>query len=190
MRFQRRRGVSVIVATLILIAISVSAAVILYVFVSGLAGNLTRNGGQSVTEHLNIQSFNFQISPGTCGCAEEILEMFLLNPGPSTTTISAVYFDGALLTLNGGAANPPTANAALVNDAFYVVPSSTILESTAAGDIYFSVNTQLSTYSVTGVGQLVITFTTAATYGSGHTVKVVSSTGAQNVFTVEAGISG
>jgi flagellin-like protein len=186
MRFSRRRGVSVIIATLILIAITVSAAIILYVFVGGLAGNLTRNGGQSVTEHLNIQSFNFQISPGTCGCAQEVLEIFLLNPGPATTIISAVYFDGGLLTLT----TPPTANTALVNDAFYVVPSSTILESTAAGDIYFSANTQLSTYTVTSVGQLVITFTSAATYGSGHTVKVVSSTGAQNVFTVEAGISG
>jgi flagellin-like protein len=186
MKFQRKRGVSVIIATLILIAITVSAAIILYVFVGGLAGNLTRNGGQPVTEHLNIQSFNFQISPGSCGCSQEVLEIFLLNPGPATTIISAVYFDGALLTLTA----PPTANTALVNNAFYVVPSSTILESTAAGDIYFSANTQFSTYTVTSVGQLVITFTTAATYGSGHTVKVVSTTGAQNVFTVEAGISG
>jgi hypothetical protein len=190
MRFTRKRGVSVLIATLLLIAISVSAAIILYVFVGGLAGSLTRNGGQSVTEHLSIQSFNFQISPGSCGCAQQVLEIFLLNPGPSTTTISAVYFDGALLSLNGGAANPPTVNTALVNNAFYVLPSSTILESTTAGDIYFSANTQLSTYPVTSVGQLVIAFTAAATYGSGHTVKVVSSTGAQNVFTVEAGISG
>jgi flagellin-like protein len=187
MKFQRKkRGVSVIVATLLLVAITVSAAIIVYVFVGGLAGNLTRNGGQPVTEKLLIQSFNFQISPGSCGCAQEVLEIFMLNPGPANTIISEVYFDGVLLTLT----TPPTTNTALVNDAFYVVPSTTILESTTAGDIYFSASTQQTAYAVTSVGQLVITFTAAVTYGSGHTVKVVSTTGAQNVFTVEAGISG
>src|SRR5271167_4702998 len=95
----RKRGVSAIVATLILIAISVAAAVIVYVFIGGLAGNLTQNGGQPVTEKLTIQSFNFQISPGTCGCGQQVLEIFLLNPGPALTKISTVYFDGVLLTL-------------------------------------------------------------------------------------------
>lgn len=187
MNFRRRRGVSVLVATLLLIAISVSAAIIVYVFVGGLAGNLTRNGGQPVTEKLMISSFNFQISPGSCGCAQEILEIFVQNAGPAATTISAVYFDGALLTLN---LNPPTANTALANNNWYPLPSATILESTTAGDIYFSSAAELTAYSVTTVGQIVITFTSAAAYGTGHTVKVVSTTGAQNVFTVEAGISG
>lgn len=41
MNFQRRRGVSVIIATLLLIAIAVAAGIIVYVFVNGLAGNLT-----------------------------------------------------------------------------------------------------------------------------------------------------
>jgi hypothetical protein len=186
MKFQKKRGVSVVVATLLMIAITVSAGIIVYVFVGGLAGNLTRSGGQSVTEKLNIQSFNFAISPGTCGCAQDVLEMYLLNPGPAATVITAVYFDGVLLTLVA----PPIANTALVNDAFYLLPSTTTLASTTAGDIYFSVNTQQSLYAVTSVGQLVLTFTSAVTYGSGHTVKVVSSTGAQNAFTVEAGISG
>jgi hypothetical protein len=185
MKSQRRQGVSVVIATLLMIAITVSAGIIVYIFVGGLAGNLTRSGGQSVTEKLNMQSFNFVISPGTCGCAEEVLEMYLLNPGPAATTITAVYFDGALLTLG----TPPVANTPIVN-AFYLLPSTTLLASTAAGDIYFSVNTQQSSYAVTSVGQLVITFTAAVTYGSGHTVKVVSSTGAQNAFIVEAGISG
>ncbi|HUI86444.1 MAG TPA: archaellin/type IV pilin N-terminal domain-containing protein [Nitrososphaerales archaeon] len=190
MKFQRRRGVSIVVATLLMIAITVSAGVIVYVFLGGLAGNLTRSGGQSVNEKLSLQSFNFEISPGSCGCAQEVLEMFLLNPGPASTTISTVYFDGTLLLLNGGAGSPPVANTALVNDAFYVLPSATLLASTTAGDIYFSSSAQQSSYPVTSVGQLVITFTAAATYNSAHTVRVVSTTGAQNTFTVEAGISG
>jgi len=177
----------VLIATLLLIAISVTAAILVYVFIGGIAGNLTVNGGQPVTEKLIIQSYNFQISPGSCGCAQEILEIFLLDPGPAATKISAVYFDGTLLTLN---LSPPTANTALANDNFYPLPSATILESTAAGDIYFSSAAEFTSYSVTSVGQIVITFTSAVAYGTGHTVKVVSTTGAQNVFTVEAGISG
>ncbi len=175
-----------IVATLLLIAISVSAAVIVYVFVGGLAGNLTQNGGQPVTEKLTIQSFNFAISPGSCGCAQEILEIFLLNPGPALTKISAVYFDGTLLTLT----TPPIVDTALVNNAFYEIPSTTTMASGTAGWFHFSSNSPFFSYAVTAVGQIVITFTSPVAYGSGHTVKVVSSTGATNVFTVVAGISG
>jgi len=188
MKFQRKRGVSVIIATLLLIAISVSAAIIVYVFVGGLAGGLMRGGGgQSVNEKLNIQSFNFQISPGSCGCAQQVLEIFLLDPGPGATTISSVYFDGALLTVEGSV---PTSNLPMVNDAVYLLPSATTLASTASQNIYFSAATAQSAYSVTGVGQVVITFTTPVASAGGHTVKVVSTTGAQNVFTVVSGTSG
>jgi len=164
----------------------VAAAVIVYVFVGGLAGNLTQNGGQPVTEKLTIQSFNFAISPGSCGCSQQVLEIFLLNPGPALTKIGAVYFDGVLMTLT----TPPTVDTALVNNGFYELPSTTVMASGTAGQLHFSANSQFSSYAVTAVGQIVITFTSAVTYGSGHTVKVVSSTGATNVFTVVAGISG
>ena len=46
MKFQRKRGVSVLVDTLLLIAISVSAAIIVYVFVDRIAIALTQNGGR------------------------------------------------------------------------------------------------------------------------------------------------
>jgi hypothetical protein len=198
MKFQRRRGVSVIIATLLLIAISVSAAIIVYVFIGGLAGNLTQNGGQPVTEKLTIQSYNFALSPGACACAQQVLEIFLLNPGPALTKVSSVYFDGVLLTVS----TPFEGATALsgLNDNAYTAPSTTTLgdftngtcTATAgpAGDICFTNTGTNITYAVTTVGQIVITFSSAVTYGSGHTVKVVSSTGAVNVFTVVSGISG
>ena len=198
-KFRRGRGVSVIVATLILIAISVAAAVIVYVFVGGLAGNLTQNGGQPVTEKLTIQSYNFALSPGACACSQQVLQIFLLNPGPAMTKISAVYFDGTLLSLQ--ATNPTGATLlSSINDFAYTAPSTTLVSdfTTAActatagpaATICFTSATADTTYAVTSVGQVVITFSSAVTYGSGHTVKVVSSTGAVNVFTVVAGISG
>jgi len=189
MKFQRKRGVSAVVATLLLIAITVSAAIIVYVFVGGLAGNLTQNGGQPVTEKLIIQSYTFGINPGSCGCAQQILEIFLLNPGPALTKISAVYYDGVLMTLN---LNPPTTDALLsgLGNNYFPLPSATTMSSGTSLKVSFSSAAEFSSYAVTNVGQIVITFSSPVSYGTGHTVKVVSSTGATNVFTVVSGISG
>jgi hypothetical protein len=199
MRFQRRRGVSVIIATLLLIAIAVAAGIIVYVFVNSLAGGLTQGGGQQTTERLQLQSYNFQLSPpapnsGTaCGCAGQILELFLINSGSSSTTISAVYFDGALLTLS----TPFTANTALsgINNNAYTAPSTTTVNdlattcssgASAAATICFTATTTQTTYTTGQIGQIVITFSAAVTAGTSHTIKVVSATGATNVFAVSS----
>jgi len=203
MKFQRRRGVSVIVATLLLIAMSVSAAVIVYVFVSGLAGGLTRNAGQSVNEKLTMQSYNFALNPGAaglCACSGQILEIFLANSGSSSSTISAVYFDGNPYTVS----TPfyaVTAMSTLGSGVFTAPSTTTVLDQTAApcttnpgaaGSICFSAITTQLPYAAGAVGQIVLTFTTALapTTGSSHTVKVVSITGATFVFTVIAGTAG
>lgn len=200
MKFQRRRAISPIIATLLLIAIAVAAGIVVYVFVNGLAGGLTQGGGQQTTERLQLQSYNFLISPpapnsGTaCGCTGQILELFLVNSGSSSTTISSVYYDGTLLTLS----TPTTTNTALsgINNNAYTAPSTTTVNdlattcstgASAAATICFSAATPNLTYTVGTIGQVVITFSAAASSGTSHTVKVVSSTGATNVFTVTAG---
>lgn len=188
MKFQRRRGVSVIIATLLLIAISVTAAILVYVFVSGAAGDLLNNGaGEATTEHLTILSYNFAVSPGSCSCSQEVLEIYLENTGPSPTTVSSVTFDGVLMSL-GSASTTPTS---FTNDQYYPVSSADILgDAGTAGQLSFNPNTPMTTYSVTSVGQIVITFTTAVAYGTSHTVKVISTTGAQNTFIVLSGKAG
>jgi len=135
MKFQRRRGVSVIIATLLLIAIAVAAGILVYVFVNGLAGSLTTGGGQQTTERLQMQSFNFALSPQACACTSQILQIFLQNSGSSSTTISSVYYDGNLLTL----ATPVTA-ATLINSIgypavagnAYTAPTSTLVNDLTA----------------------------------------------------------
>jgi len=54
-----RRGVSVIIAALLLIAISVAAAVLLYVFSIGLMGSLQGGGGQQVKQQLIMSAYNW-----------------------------------------------------------------------------------------------------------------------------------
>jgi hypothetical protein len=198
MKFERRRGVSVIIATLLMIAISVTAGILVNVIINGFAGNLTQNGGGSVNEKLAIQAYTFAFTPAGCTCAQWLVEIFLLNPGPSSTTINAVYFDGALQTLT----NPTTTNTALASGVAYTALSSVTIKDFAttcssgaspANTICFTAGgggSAKTTYAVGDTGQVVITFGAAQTYGSGHTVKVVSSTGATNVFTVIAGIRG
>ena len=196
MKFQRRPGVSVIIATLLLIAIAVAAGIIVYVFVNGLAGSLTSGGGQQTTERLQMQSFTFAVSPPvsggfTCGCSGQLLDIFLINSGSSSTTISAVYYDGTILTI----ASPFTTAAAFPGaTTAYTAPFGTFLQSgTANGDFGFNALGAQLTYATSGAtstGQVVIAFPAAVTAGTTHTVKIVSSTGATNILSVTAGRTG
>lgn len=205
MKFQRRRGVSVIIATLLLIAIAVAAGIIVYVFVNSLAGGLTAGGGQQTAERLQMQSYNFALSPPNCSCSGNILDLFLLNSGSSASTISAVYYDG---TLQGLAAVPAATNTAFVtNNAYYDSSAAEILDYTTASACVSGAPATYAFCAVTGgsaasgggqlynvgaTGQIVIVFAAANTpvAGTSHTVKIVSSTGATNVFSVSAGRTG
>ena len=60
---RRRAAVSPIVATLLLIAISVALGVVVYVFTSGLAGSLTNAHVNQLTEQVSLDAYNFQTSP-------------------------------------------------------------------------------------------------------------------------------
>ena len=94
MDIPRRKGVSPIIATLLLIAIAVAAGIIVYVFVNGLAGNLTKSGGNQVTEQISLQSYNFQ-NPSASPSA---LTVYLGNTGTGSVEISTIYLDGSPLT--------------------------------------------------------------------------------------------
>lgn len=200
MKFRTRKGVSPIIATLLLIAIAVAAGIVVYVFVNGLAGNLTAGGGQQTTERLQMSSYNFQVNPTSCLCSSQILQVFLQNSGSSSTTISAVYFDGTLQTL----AVAPTGTTALATGNAYYTSAAALINdfttactSVAGTSLHFcstvagsGTNGFGQLYNVGDTGQLIIAFTGAQTAGTSHTVKVVSSTGATNVFTVTVGRSG
>ena len=196
MKFHRRGGISPIIATLLLIAIAVAAGIIVYVFVNSLAGGLTGGGGQQTTERLQLQTYNFVISPSggtSCSCANQLAEMFLLNSGSATTTISSVYYDGTLqstlsacpLTGSGTDVTPTTLST-------YYDSAAAYLTSSAASKFGCSVAGAASQLTVT-VGsavQVIVTLSAAPSAGTSHIIKVVSTTGATNVFTVTTGRTG
>ncbi|MDG6988578.1 MAG: type IV pilin [Nitrososphaerota archaeon] len=87
MNVSQKKAVSPIIATLLLIAITVAAGVIVYVFVTGLSGNLTKQGGNQLTEQVTVESYDFQ--------STNFLTVYLSNTGTSAVTLSSVYFNGA-----------------------------------------------------------------------------------------------
>jgi len=71
------RGVSVIIAALLLIAIAVAAAVLLYVFSIGLMGSLSSSGGSQTKDQLILAAYNWGSTTGP-------LDLYLQNVGSST----------------------------------------------------------------------------------------------------------
>src|SRR5579864_6195655 len=94
MKFQRRPGVSVIIATLLLIAIAVAASIIVYVFVNSLSGNLTQQGGQQVADQVSMDAYTYP----SAGTAPVVV---LRNVGSASITLSAIFFDGNLCQASG-----------------------------------------------------------------------------------------
>lgn len=93
MQFTRKKAVSPIIATLLLIAISVAAAIIVYVFTNSLTGNLTAQGGQQVSDQISMDAYSFSTLTAPT--------MVFRDVGSSSVTITAVYFDGNLCQASG-----------------------------------------------------------------------------------------
>ncbi|MDG6978143.1 MAG: hypothetical protein JRN58_03585 [Nitrososphaerota archaeon] len=190
MKFQSRRAISPIIATLLLIAITVAAGIIVYVFVNSTAGSLTQGGGQQTTERLQLQGYNFNVG------STQVLELFLINSGASSTTVSTVYFDGTLVPI--AATNPPTSTAPASFASAYVYSASTssCVVTISASTFYCATTPGASpqtSYQVGQTGEIVIGVNVATnplTAGTSHLIKVVSSTGATFVFSVNVGRSG
>jgi hypothetical protein len=97
-----KRGVSVIIAALLLIAIAVAAAVLLYVFSIGLMGSLGSSGGQQTKDQVILEAYDWTTSGGT----PLILQLknvgsSTVNLAPGTSTVS-----GADYFVNGIPATP------------------------------------------------------------------------------------
>jgi len=96
-----KRGVSVIIAALLLIAIAVAAAVLLYVFSIGLMGSLSSSGGSQTKDQLIMAAYNW--SAGSAGP----LILYVQNVGSSTLNVLSTdkaswFVNGQLVTGSAG----------------------------------------------------------------------------------------
>ena len=105
-RHFNNRAVSQIIAALLLIAIAVAAAVLLYVFSIGLLGSLGSGGGQQTKEQVIMEAFNFP--------AGGSLTLTLRNVGSAAVNLasgSADYFiNGVKVTPSSACGSAATLN--------------------------------------------------------------------------------
>ena len=151
MNFSRRRAVSPIIATLLLIAIAVAAGIIVYVYVNSLSGGLTSGGGQQVSQQLQLQAYSFTGVSGTAVSTNGVIvDVSLENTGSSSITISSIYFDGTALTNFGtslGSYYPYFELSTAANaNCFAVIPSGVALTA------YNSINSQTTSGSTAACG--------------------------------------
>ena len=93
----RKRGVSPVIAVLLMIAITIAIGVLVYVWISGLAGSLTKEGGSQVTEQLELVAYDFR-DLDQC-------KIYIKNTGSVKVNITDVYFNGTKLS-STTASNP------------------------------------------------------------------------------------
>ncbi len=211
MEFDRRRAVSPVIATLLLIAIAVAGGIIVYVYVNSLAGGLTAGGGQQVAVQVQLQAYTFNTAGTGNG---QVLDIFLKNVGGASVTISAIYVDGNVLTEWGaGTYGQYLMVPSSGQSCFAAVPTSatfTIVTSVSSGTgtasactggptlctvANFCLNTgsaqtQTITLASQAANQILVGLNSALTAGTSHTVKIITSTGGQSVFSVTVGRSG
>ena len=81
-----RKAVSPVIATLLMIAIAVAAAILVYVWSMGLIGGLQTGGGQQVREQVEMDEYSWTAA-GT-------VTLYVRNVGNSKVNIAAAYVEG------------------------------------------------------------------------------------------------
>jgi len=95
------RGISTIIAALLLIAIAIAAGVLLYVFSIGLIGSLQGSGGQQVKDQVIMEAYNWQTATS--------LVLNLRNTGSSTVNLGiADWYLGGIAIPAASVTNVPT----------------------------------------------------------------------------------
>lgn len=85
----RRKALSPVIATLLMVAIAVAAAIITYVWAMGLLGGLMGTGGTQTKEQLILEAYNWN---GTS------LALIFRNVGSTEVKVAAIYLEGTSLS--------------------------------------------------------------------------------------------
>jgi len=85
-----KKGVSPVIAVLLMIAIAVAAAILVYVWSMGLIGTLTSGGGTQVKEQIIMDAYDWKTTPTICS-------FYFRNVGSTDVVIDAIYIGGQQL---------------------------------------------------------------------------------------------
>jgi flagellin-like protein len=153
-----RRGISNVVATIILIAVAIALAVAVAVWVFGLAG------GAAKTATLQIQAMSLSASSGT-------LTLMVNNPSSGTIAINAFTLGGLTCTLASSSNNQPV-----------VIPGG------AQGELTITISGTTASASFNGGTSSSFTCTGSQTITPGvqYSGTIITTSGQQYPFTVTA----
>ena len=137
------KGISPIIATLLLIAIAVVASLVVYAWVMGYIGFQTNNTGSAV----QIQSVTFTTPTGTPP-TEKVATVYLQNVGTNTITLTpstCLYVNGQQDAGASGPTSLPAGNTATITSASAVTLASgqmVTVKITTAGGTYSQITVQ------------------------------------------------
>ena len=97
-RISDKKGVSPVIAVLLMIAIAVAAAILVYVWSMGLIGTLTTGGGSQTREQVILDAYSWNAT-GT-------MTLYLRNVGSSEVELDAVYVGGESIDSDMGTTLP------------------------------------------------------------------------------------
>jgi flagellin-like protein len=89
-----KKGVSPVIAVLLMVAIAVAAAILVYVWSMGIIGTLTGSGGGQVKEQLIMDAYNWQ--------SNSTMTLYMRNVGSSSVIVDAIYVGGSSAASNMG----------------------------------------------------------------------------------------
>jgi flagellin-like protein len=117
---RNRKGVSPIIATLLLIVIAVAAAVVTYAFVSGFIGKTT-SSATGTSGSMSMDSY----AVGSAGAGtNNIVTMYMRNTGSTTLTIASAYVNGVAATVAAGTGGSLTITPGTVEPIVVTVPNA------------------------------------------------------------------
>jgi len=130
---RNKKGVSPIIATLLLIVIAVAAAVVTYSFVMGFIGGVGPAGGGQAAFVVDSYSVNPSVNA----------TVYIRNTGTKTVTLAAVYINGtpvtAITETTPGPGSPDAWKPATVTT--FTFPSSKLNTGSNTVKLVFSDNT-------------------------------------------------
>ena len=87
MRIDNEKGVSPVIAVLLMIAIAVAAAILVYVWSMGLIGTLTTGGGSQTREQVIVDAYSWNAT-------SNVINLYMRNVGNSEVELDALYVGG------------------------------------------------------------------------------------------------
>jgi hypothetical protein len=161
---------------LALVAFTIVAGIIVFIFLWGYISTLTQVGGEQTAQQVELTAYNFvnvtasgtETCNGNSSMTAPCLTIVLKNTGGGAVTIDSIYFDGIALTPAGTLSSTSHIAMASRGDSVVLLVKSGTFTSGKGGFTGLPV--------VTG--------------GSTHTLKIVTTTDALFSYTVTAGSAG